>query len=281
MRDLYRDAHLSVIDYVCTATAADAPFEEAHASYSLSFVRKGSFGCCVGARRHELTAGGFFVGAPGDAFVCTHEHHDGGDECLSFQFSHERAEELGGPHELWRCVALPPVAELTPFGMLGQASADLAANVSLEEAALMLGARFVDTVRGERRPAAKPAPRETRRVLESAAWMRAHSGERVQLADAAAQAELSAFHFLRVFARTLGATPNQYLVACRLGAAADALSRTEESVTDIALDVGFDDLSHFQRTFKRAAGMTPGQFRKLARGERKILQERLAGRRYA
>lgn len=281
MREIHRDAHLSVFDYVCTATAADAPFEEAHGAYSLSFVRKGSFGCCVGARRHELTAGGFFVGAPGDAFTCTHDHHDGGDECLSFQFSEALADELGGAREMWRCVALPPVADLTPYGVLGQAAADRIADVSIEETALMLGARFVDTVRGDRREAAKPLPRETRRVVEAAAWMRARSGERVLLADVAEQAELSAFHFLRVFARTLGATPNQFLVACRLGAAADALSRTDESVTGIAFASGFDDLSHFQRTFKRAAGVTPGQFRKLARGERKILQERLAARRYA
>ena len=47
-------------------------------------------------------------------------------------------------------------------------------------------------------------------------------------------------------------------------------------MTDIALDVGFGDLSNFVRTFRRAAGVSPGEFRRAARGDRKILQDRLA-----
>ena len=48
------------------------------------------------------------------------------------------------------------------------------------------------------------------------------------------------------------------------------------AITDIALDVGFNDLSNFVRTFRRAAGVSPRGFRAAARGERKIFQERLA-----
>jgi AraC-like DNA-binding protein len=40
--------------------------------------------------------------------------------------------------------------------------------------------------------------------------------------------------------------------------------------------VGFGDLSNFVRSFRRAAALSPRAFRKLHRGERKILQERLA-----
>jgi AraC family transcriptional regulator len=58
--------------------------KEAHARHALAFVRRGSFGCCAHGRRQELAAGGFFVGYPGDAYTCTHEHHDGGDERLAF-----------------------------------------------------------------------------------------------------------------------------------------------------------------------------------------------------
>ena len=46
-------------------------------------------------------------------------------------------------------------------------------------------------------------------------------------------------------------------------------------VTDVALDVGFADLSNFVRTFGKAAGVPPGDFRRIARGKRKILQEAL------
>lgn len=48
------------------------------------------------------------------------------------------------------------------------------------------------------------------------------------------------------------------------------------SITDVALDVGFADLSNFVRTFHRAAGVSPRAFRNAAKGDRKIFQESLA-----
>ncbi len=54
-----------------------------------------------------------------------------------------------------------------------------------------------------------------------------------------------------------------------------ALDDPARSVTDIAYDVGFADLSNFVRSFRRAAGVSPRGFRRAARGDRKIVQERL------
>ena len=74
----------------------------------------------------------------------------------------------------------------------------------------------------------------------------------------------------------LGVTPHQYLVRARLRRAARLLAEEERSITGIAYDVGFGDLSNFVRTFRRAAGVSPRAFRKAAKGERNILQDRLA-----
>jgi AraC-like DNA-binding protein len=112
--------------------------------------------------------------------------------------------------------------------------------------------------------------------VSAALWIEAHSHESIELPDAAREAGLSAFHFLRVFAGVLGVTPHQYLVRCRLRHAARLLADDTRPITDVALDVGFADLSNFVRTFHRAAGVPPRRFRQAARGERKILQDRLA-----
>lgn len=48
---------ISVIDYRCTAGPGDAPFVESHASYSVSYVRKGTFGCITHGKSFELVAG--------------------------------------------------------------------------------------------------------------------------------------------------------------------------------------------------------------------------------
>jgi AraC family transcriptional regulator len=91
----------------------------------------------------------------------------------------------------------------------------------------------------------------------------------------AQQAELSAFHFLRLFSRVIGVTPHQYLLRSRLAHAARLLAQDERTVTDVALDVGFADLSNFVRTFGRAAGMSPNAFRKMRPVNRKIFQDRI------
>jgi AraC-like DNA-binding protein len=53
------------------------------------------------------------------------------------------------------------------------------------------------------------------------------------------------------------------------------LADDHRSITDVAFDVGFGDLSNFVRTFHRAAGVSPRAFRQASRGDRKIFQERL------
>jgi len=107
-------------------------------------------------------------------------------------------------------------------------------------------------------------------------WMDEYSHRPIDLESTAREADLSLFHFLRLFTKVLGVTPHQYLVRSRLRHAARLLADQDRSITDIAYDVGFGDLSNFVRTFHRAAGMSPRRFRQTAKGERNILQDRMA-----
>src|SRR5262249_25110142 len=67
-------------------------------------------------------------------------------------------------------------------------------------------------------------------------------GEPIVLADAAAEAEMSAWHFLRLFRRAFGETPHQFLTRLRIDRAKDLLTVSGRSVTDICFDVGFSSL---------------------------------------
>ena len=102
--------------------------------------------------------------------------------------------------------------------------------------------------------------------METALWIEANSRREIDLEDAAAQAGISPFHFLRLFSAVLGVTPHQYLVRSRLRHAARLLADDGRPVTDVAYDVGFADLSNFVRTFHRAAGVSPRRFRQASRG---------------
>jgi AraC-like DNA-binding protein len=140
----------------------------------------------------------------------------------------------------------------------------------------MLAGRFVAVVTGRPQKSDAVAARDRRRAVETALWIDAHSHRDVSLEQAAKQAGITPFHFLRLFSQVLGVTPHQYLLRSRLRHAARLLAEEDRPVTDVAYDAGFGDLSNFVRTFHRAAGISPLKFRKASRGDRKILQERLA-----
>jgi AraC-like DNA-binding protein len=136
-------------------------------------------------------------------------------------------------------------------------------------------------VSGRREKPVAASARDRRRAVETALWIDAHSHREIDLEQTAAQAGISPFHFLRLFSSVLGVTPHQYLVRSRLRHAARLLAGDGISITDIAYDVGFGDLSNFVRTFHRAAGISPLRFRQASRGNRRIsgnrkfFQERL------
>lgn len=272
---------VSVVEYRCTAGPAERPFVEHHQSWSVSYVQHGSFGCeCRGAS-FELVAGSVLLGRPGDEYMCTHDHHAGGDECLAFHVEPQLADEIGGRHGVWRSGAVPPLAELIALGELARSSAHDAQRgdgLGLGEVGVAFAARVIDVLAGARRPRAGAQAADRRRAVESALWIDTHCAADVDLQHLAGQAGLSVFHYLRVFASVLGVTPHQYLVRSRLRRAAQLLADEERPVTDIALDVGFSDLSNFVRTFHRAAGVSPRGYRRAARGDRKIFQDRIDAR---
>lgn len=263
---------VSVIDYRCACGPADRPFPEAHAKHSISYVRKGSFGYRWRGRSFELVAGAVLVGYPGDEYVCTHDHHSGGDECLSFQYTAETLDEIAAKAQ-WRVGVLPPLPQLMVVGEQAQAIANAHSDIGLDEIGLIYVRRLFRVTAGEWAEVHKASAHDRRRAVETALWMDANARDDIDLAAAAKVAGLSSYHFLRVFSAVVGVTPHQYLVRARLRNAARLLVESEQPITKVALDVGFGDVSNFVRTFGRAAGMSPRAFRRAARSARNFLQD--------
>ncbi len=265
---------ISVSDFRCSAGPDDTPFAEQYACHSVSYVRKGSFGCHSRGRTFELVAGSILVGHPGDEYVCTHDHVCG-DECLSFLLAPELVQAIGDRTETWRIGAVPPLPALMVLGELAQAAACGSSETGLDEVGHLFASRFVEVVAGRSQAPAPVTARDRRRAVEAALWIDANSHHQIDLEQAADEAGISAFHFLRLFSRVLGVTPHQYLLRSRLRHAARLLADGAISITAIAYDVGFGDLSNFVRTFHRAAGVSPRRFREASRGVRNIFQDRL------
>jgi AraC-like DNA-binding protein len=88
--------------------------------------------------------------------------------------------------------------------------------------------------------------------------------EKVSVAEAARAAGLSRCYFLRAFRASVGVSPHEYLVQCRLRHARRliALYGGRRSLAEIAMEAGFSDQAHLTRHFRRAFGQTPGQWQR-------------------
>ncbi|HXM24511.1 MAG TPA: AraC family transcriptional regulator [Chthoniobacterales bacterium] len=92
-------------------------------------------------------------------------------------------------------------------------------------------------------------------------YVRAHLSESISIAALAELAELSPFHFSRVFKQATGMTPIQFLTRERMLQAQQLIRETSRSLIEIALEVGYTSPSHFAQVFRRTVGVAPTQFR--------------------
>ncbi|SFH78395.1 helix-turn-helix domain-containing protein [Albimonas pacifica] len=106
------------------------------------------------------------------------------------------------------------------------------------------------------------APWAERRTVE---LMRARLSEDISLDELAAEARLSPYHFARMFKRSLGAPPRVYLTRLRLEKACELLERTDLSITEIGLAVGYSSNQVLARVFFKHMRMSPTEYRRAVR----------------
>lgn len=100
-----------------------------------------------------------------------------------------------------------------------------------------------------------------RNILEAVRYINAHFAERCSLDTLAAVAGMNRFRFAKRFRAVTGESVNQYVINRRLSAAAVRLT-SKSPITEIAFQVGFNDLSHFEACFRSAFGCAPSIWRR-------------------
>ena len=116
-------------------------------------------------------------------------------------------------------------------------------------------------------PGRAPAPgaltarrRDYERIADSLAWLAAHFEEQPTLAETAAQAGLSAYHFQRLFSRWVGLSPKKYVQYLTLERAKQCLA-TSGSVLDAAYAAGLSGPGRLHDLFVSVEAVTPGEYR--------------------
>jgi AraC family transcriptional regulator len=108
-----------------------------------------------------------------------------------------------------------------------------------------------------------PAPRgklnafQLRTVVD---FIDAHLSEDVSLIALARQAHVSPFHFARLFRRTVGIPPHQFVLRLRIQRAIGLMKTRTLSLAHIAAESGFHDQPHFTRAFRAVTGTTPAAY---------------------
>ena len=96
----------------------------------------------------------------------------------------------------------------------------------------------------------------TKQIVQSKLYIDKHFSDDINLDKIARKALVSKFHFIRVFKKYYGRTPNQYLQAVRIEKA-KRLLRNGNSVSEVCNAIGFTSKTSFISLFKKMTGRTP------------------------
>ena len=158
-------------------------------------------------------------------------------------------------------VGLSLLFELEAGGLAGPLYAEALANalsVHLLRRHSSLGRKAVRGISREGRVGGVPRP-ALRRVLERVEDDLAGD---LTLADLAREANLSRYHFARLFKESTGLPPHRYVVGRRVERAAKLLAGTESPISEIAREVGFANQAQLNYHLKRLLGLTPAALRR-------------------
>lgn len=108
-----------------------------------------------------------------------------------------------------------------------------------------------------------------RLVNKTEDYIESHLSEKISLDDLANHANMSKYHFHRLFRKYSDETAKQFVTRIKVERSGIFLAvRNDLSITDIALQYGYNDASTFNKAFKKCIGMSPLEYRK-ARNDKK------------
>jgi AraC family transcriptional regulator len=253
----------------CALGPRDPANENQYPAYRVAAIVGGTFKIRSTLGDAVPVVGSLLLGNACDCYRCSHDTPNG-DRCINFDFEAVFLEqvraELGvrGVGERFRSALIPPSRESVALAAAMETVGEGSDASTMQEAAFEIAAAALTATHATVALGRRTSFRNERAVMLAARYVETHYRESCSLADLAAQAEMSPFHFLRVYRRITGQTPHRHVLTTRLRHAASRLRASSERIVDIAIDAGFGDLSHFNATFVRHFRLSPGAYR--ARG---------------
>jgi len=108
----------------------------------------------------------------------------------------------------------------------------------------------------------QPQPSEPMAVSHARQFIQEHQADDLSLVEVAKAVNTSTFYFCKLFKRTTGLNFTEYLSQVRVEKAKSLMPNPNLRISEIAYQVGFQSLTHFNRVFKRITGQSPTEYRK-------------------
>jgi AraC-like DNA-binding protein len=270
----WRTGHLGEIEWLTAAYRTHRFTRHWHDTYALGTVETGGETFLAHGVRHYAKPGNLVLLNPGD--IHDGESADPAGWCYRMLYPAiavlERAasEVLGRPAPAPRfrqAVVYDPEAAhllIAAHRAAEQSRSTLEREARLMKALVMLVERHAEIA-----PATADRGSETVRMRRVRELIEDRLDEDLPLETLSAEANMSAWHFLRVFRRETGATPHLYLLQRRLLRARRLLEAGEPPAA-VASATGFADQSHLTHRFRRTYGVTPAAFQLAAERSKKL-----------
>lgn len=100
-------------------------------------------------------------------------------------------------------------------------------------------------------------------VADALKYMEAHYNETMSMDDVAKFVNVSYHYFSKLFKQQTGMSFTDYLTDIRIEKSKEMLLKTQRSVKDISLEIGYNDPNYYSKIFKKLTGLTPSEFREM------------------
>lgn len=243
--------------------------KHAHEEYSIGVTLSGRQDFVCDNRLYQSPVGGVIVFNPEDV----HDGHAGTREHLEYVMLYIHPDEL---RPLFRALGLPRQAlprVHTPLlhdpvllrQVLHLKQLSQCPKTTLETEHALLGiAHSLTRHAGWHTDDGLSYTRTDTLLLRARDYIAMHLVQDISVDEIAAAANLSKYHFIRLFRQQFGMTPHQYVINARVHLARKYIE-LGLSASRVAFDTGFADNSHLNRHFKRVFGITPTQYQRQRR----------------
>ncbi len=272
IKTIYHSPLCSVHNFLCQCRECSMSDKEYQATFSIAFIRKGSFGFNIFREELHAYSGLFLICKAGYEHQVRHIH-DIPDQCTIFSFSAESAAVLTASSASLKrffhnadqpsiLIKATPEMEFLHQLIFQELSKPRLQRLWVEELMTTLFSQILSTPDTRFPILSKKQQIHYLPMIETVkSFLYDHYTDDIQLAELADIAHVSPFHFSRLFKKITHSSPYEYLLRIRLKEAQLQLLHTHNTVTAIAFATGFNSLEHFSAAYKKHFGLSPAAMR--------------------